>query len=58
MSLFDHADKVAETLGITRMTSLNWTQRQVVPEPIKVNKRLYYSRTALEVRLLQTQLTK
>lgn len=55
---FDHANLVAENLGISRFTLLNWTNQQIVPQPIKVNKRLYWHRTALEDRLLETRPSK
>lgn len=55
---FDYANIVAENLGITRFTLLNWTKHQIVPPPIRVNKRLYWSRSALEDRLRQTRPSK
>jgi predicted site-specific integrase-resolvase len=50
---YDSANTIRDRYGITYLTLLNWTKNGVLPEPIRLNKRVYYDTGALEDRLLE-----
>jgi predicted site-specific integrase-resolvase len=49
---YDSASTIIEKYGISYMTLYNWTREGVVPHPVKVGRRNYYNREAIENRLL------
>jgi hypothetical protein len=47
---YDSANAIKERYGITYLTLLSWTRRGVLPEPIRIAKRVYYDRSGPTAR--------
>jgi predicted site-specific integrase-resolvase len=50
---YDCANTIRDRYGIRYLTLLNWTKSGVLPAPIRLNRRVYYDRNAVEDRLLE-----
>ena len=51
---YDSRRRVRETLGVDYTTIVNWTKSGLLPIPLRLGNRLYFDRTAVEIRLLAT----
>jgi predicted site-specific integrase-resolvase len=49
---YDSASTITEKYGISYMTLYKWTKGGLVPNPVKLGRRNYYNRKAIENRLL------
>jgi predicted DNA-binding transcriptional regulator AlpA len=49
---YDSASAIIEKYGISYMTLYKWTKEGVLPHPVKLGRRNYYNRQAIENRLL------
>jgi predicted site-specific integrase-resolvase len=49
---YDNTTAIIDKYGITYMTLYKWTKEGVVPTPVKLGRRNYYNREAIEDRLL------
>jgi predicted site-specific integrase-resolvase len=49
---YDSTTVIIEKYGISYMTLYKWTKEGVVPHPVKLGRRNYYNREAIENRLL------
>ena len=49
---YDSANTITKKYGISYVTLYKWTKQGVVPHPVKLGRRNYYNREAIENRLL------
>ena len=49
---YDSASMITEKYGITYMTLYKWTKDGLLPHPIKLGRRNYYNREAIENHFL------
>jgi predicted DNA-binding transcriptional regulator AlpA len=49
---YDNATTITDKYGITYMTLYKWTKAGLLPQPVKLGRRVFYNRQAVENHLL------
>jgi predicted DNA-binding transcriptional regulator AlpA len=52
---YDNSTAIADKYGITYMTLYKWTKAGLLPQPVKLGRRVFYNRQAVENYLLGSE---
>jgi predicted DNA-binding transcriptional regulator AlpA len=52
---YDNSSTITDKYGITYMTLYKWTKAGLLPQPVKLGRRVFYNRQAVENHLLGSE---